>query len=200
MAPSAIAIAEDRTEDRVAPCTFISKSPNQVLTRRSARHVEIAPGVRAPQGERDWIEAQKRKNEERELSGLQPLPVDDTPWRVEFKNHLFKTDHPALIEWLRNHRAFNITGPSSFYEQGAAPDEPRPTLTEQFTKIATASAEADIDTLQAALKEERDTHNRVPVIEAAEAALRSFAGSDSESGNDATTGDGDSPSDPHSTD
>lgn len=187
MAPTATASTED-TAAAVAPVTFISISANQVLVRRPERFVDNGMGGKVRQNFEDWLEAQRKQNHERELSHLEPLPIDETPWKVEFENHVFDTSDPKLIEWLRGRDTFNVVGPSGFYEQGAAPDEPRPTLAEQAVKIARASAEADVDAINDVLRLEKDTHNRVPIIQAAEAALRSFAeGSEPDSGS--ATGD-----------
>jgi len=182
MAPTAVAPAGEQTEASVAPVTFISISPNQVLTRRPEKYVDNGLGGKVRQSYEDWLDAEGRKNHEREISGLESIPVDDTPWKVEFENHIYDATHPGIITWLREHPRFNVVGPSGFYEEGAAPDEPKPTLAEQVKAIAEAAAEADVDKINEALQLERDTHKRVPVIQAAEAALRSFAGSESDTG------------------
>lgn len=193
MAPTATAPTGDTTEASVVPVTFISISPNQVLTRRPERFVDNGMGGKVRQTFEDWVEAQRVKNHERELSHLEPLPIDETPWKVEFENHLFEAKSQTLIDWLRGRPTFNVVGPSGFYEQGAAPDEPRPTLAEQSVALAKATAEADVDRINEVLRLEKDTHNRVPIIQAAEAALRSFAEG---SGSDSGTATGDSSSTP----
>ena len=100
------------TETPTETVTFNSKSPNLVLTRRQARHVDNGLGGKMVLGFEEWVERQKEKNHERELSGLDPLPIDETPWKVEFHNHVFKTDNEGLIEWLRGHRNLNANAPS----------------------------------------------------------------------------------------
>lgn len=181
--------AEQATESAV----FHGKSPNLVLTRRSPRHVDDGMGGKVVLGYEEWMERQREKNHEREVAGLDPLPIDDTPWRVEFHHHIFKTDHPQLIAWLRSHPNLNAVTPTGFFESGRAPDEPRPTIGERMTAIAEATADVDVDALKAELDDERATHQRAPIIQAAEAALRRFAEAP-EPGADGGTGDGDQPS------
>ena len=93
---------------------------------------------------------------------------------VEFEAHRFTTDDPELIEWLRSHRLFNV----SFWEEGAAPDEPKPTVAEQQKAIASAAVRQDVEKLADVIRVEKETHNREPVLLAAEAALEEIAGED----------------------
>lgn len=174
------------TEIPTETVTFTSISPNQVLTRRAERHVDNGLGGKEILTEREYFQRMEDKGEE----------FDRTPWKVEFDNHIFTVDETYkrerglsesevqnLLKWLRNHHAFNVNAPSGFYEQGAAPDEPQPTLAHQMKRIAETTAEADVDSLQAVLDLERNTHNRPAILQAAEAALRTFAGgSESEAG------------------
>lgn len=170
--------AEQATQTETV--TFIAKSPNQVLTRRPARHVDNGLGGKEVLSESEWMERMRERGED----------FDDTPWKVEFINHSFSTDDARLIEWLRNHRNFNANVPGGFYEQGAAPDEPQPTMDQQMKQIKAASGKADIDGLKAVLDLERETHNRPVIVQAAEAALLAFAGGSPEPGAAAGTGDG----------
>jgi hypothetical protein len=160
------ATAEPQTET----ITFLSRSPNQVLTRRSTRYIQDGESGKRVLSESEWIAQQEDANTARLAQGKDPVDIDRTPWKVEFQNNLFSTDNPQLIKWLREHTLFNV--PHGFYEQGKAPDEPRPTMTEQMTEIADASAFGDLERVQKALDLERDTHNRLPILEAAGAAVK----------------------------
>lgn len=182
------------TEIPTETVTFNSKSPNLALTRRPPRKVDDGMGGKIAQGFEEWVERQREQNHQRELAGLEPLPIDETPWKVEFHHHVFKTSDSGLIAWLRSHKNFNTNGPTGFYEAGAAPDEPKPTLNEQMTAIIDAQAELDVDRLTALIDAERGTHNRPAVLQAAEAALRKLAEGAPEPGADAGTGNGDSSS------
>jgi hypothetical protein len=169
---------------------FISKCPNQVLTRRKARHVEDGLGGKKVEGQEEWLQRQEDINDARLLRGDDPLPIDRTPWKVEFAHNVFKTDNPKLIEWMRSHRLFN--NPAGFWEMGAAPDEPKPTLDQQMTAIAEAAASGDLPGVEAVISLENETHKRPSVLQVAEAAatrLREF-GSELESGAPTDSGGG----------
>lgn len=181
--PTATAETETQT------VTFNSRSHNQILTRRPPRNETNEFGQKAVVTEEEWF---ARKRQEQEETGES---FDDTPWRVEFVNHVFKTDHPKLLRWLRQHPKLGVNAPSGFWEVPPTEDELRPTPAEQFIAIAEAQ-KLDPDEASEALFQirdnERDTHNRPAVIGAAEAALSVIAEEPSESEADAgATGNGD---------
>lgn len=89
---------------------------------------------------------------------------------AQFEKGIFETDDPKVIEGLISNPNFE----RDFWMQGRAPDEPKPTLAEQVTRISSAAAEGNRSEIEAALQEERDTHNRSAVILAAEGALRAL--------------------------
>jgi hypothetical protein len=155
--------------------TFVSWCPNQVVTRRATRYIATATGQRVEQTQQDWIREQQEKNEERELNKLPPKEIDEAPWKVEFQNSRYDTSDMSpesaeiITDFLRSHWLFQH--PHGFWEMGAAPDEPRPTLSEQNVRIARASVAFDTDELQAVINEEKATHNRPSVIQGAEAAI-----------------------------
>lgn len=158
--------------------TFISKCPGQVLVRRGVRYVQDGENGRRALDEAEWISRQEDLNFQRVSKGEPELEVDLTPWKVTFVNHRYEVpdDLPEqarekLLNFLRGHRRFNQDGPSGFWEEGKAPDEPRPTLTEQTREIGAASAAGDHERLEAVLTLEKETHNREAVIVAAEAAI-----------------------------
>lgn len=186
--------AATETPTKTESVTFMARSENQVLVRRSARHVTDEYGRRELLGFEEYLQQQKDRNEKREDEGLDPLPIDDTPWKVQFEKHLFTTDHPKLIAWLRQHSKLNFNGPSGFYEDGNAPNEPKPRMQDQMAAIIDAQGDLDVERLQDVLKVERDTHNRPVIIQAAEAAIRKLAEGPSESGADAVPSDGAEPS------
>lgn len=150
--------------------TFIAQSPEQVLTRRPVHYVSDGLGGRMALTYEEYLEREKDANRQREMRGEEPLPIDDTLWKVEFQNHMFETDDPVLIEWLRAHNLFeNVKG---FWEQGAAPDEEQPTLAAQMDSLNDASAAYDRSAVEAVIAEEKNTHNRTAVLQVADAALR----------------------------
>jgi|GEM_PF-4130223 len=156
------------TETKTAVVTFISKSPNQVLTRRKARHVEDGLGGKKVEGQEEWIQRQEDLNDSRIAHGRDPEPIDRTPWKVEFDHGLFKTDDQTLIDWMRDHRLYN--NPNGFWEMGAAPDEPRPTLDQQMKAIAEAAADGDLEGVEEVITVENETHKRPTVLQVADAA------------------------------
>lgn len=125
--------------------TFYSKSPNQLL----------------------WLEPAR-------------FPVDDPSGRrldpgtegksVEFENGTYTTEDEDTIKALREHRLFN----SAFYEHGNAPDEPKPTVKEQLSKVTKAASDKDAEAVREVIAKERETHNREVVLDAAEDVLEAI--------------------------
>lgn len=187
------------TAEPLTKTVFMSRSPNQVLTRRATRYVDNGQGGKKEQSYGGWLADQEELNVQRELAdGPEAVkPIDDTPWKAEFANSEYQVPDviqghtvseegkERFVKWLRSHKDINT--PHGFWELGNAPDEARPTLTQQFTEIADAAAFGDPDRVQAALQLERDTHNREPVLVAAEAALARFEQIAPESGAEAGT-------------
>jgi hypothetical protein len=96
----------------------------------------------------------------------------------------YTTSDPEEIEWLRNHDEFG----SKFVEAGS--DEPKPTVAEQVTAVASA---VDIDQLEEIDTLERETHNRQIVLDAVHAAAERMA---PEAGADEETSSTSPPADP----
>jgi hypothetical protein len=184
------ATASEPTETKTV--TFISKSANQVLTRKTTRHVDDGMGGKMVLGEEEWLQRQEDLNDTRIAHGKEPEEIDRTPWKVEFNHNVFSTDDPKLLEWLRAHWLFN--NPRGFWEMGAAPDEPKPTLDQQMIAIADAAALANIEGLEELIDAENKTHKRPSVLQAAGAAVTRLRELDSEPGPGATSDTGSSPS------
>lgn len=173
--------------------TFIAaRCPNLVLVRRAARVRMDETGNRTFVNYDEWIQQQEDLNFSLIQQGKEPQEIDRTPWRAEFENGILTVEDPALIEWLRSHRLFNNVE-RGFYEQGNAPDEPKPTLTQQTQAIGAASAIGDLERLEEILALEKDTHNREPVLAAAEAAITGIRKLEAQMGSGAGT-DGDNES------
>lgn len=163
--------------------TFIAaRSHDLVLTRRPVRYrIDSENGAKHPVTFDEWIAQQEDLNFKLVSEGKEPLEIDRTPWKVEFVGGRYKAETEEIAEWLRNHKLFNNSD-RGFYEQGKAPDEPKPTLTEQAGAIAEASAMVEIDRLEEILELERSTHNREPILVAAEAALSRIRKLESQTG------------------
>ena len=189
------------TATATKPVTFISRFPNlrivrvaeDVLRNEAGRKVgAIAPG--SLQNERHGIED------------------DGAPWEINFEGGVFVTDDPILIDFLRNHKPFNPADGSGdrdvmgagcnidYWEQGAPPEELRPTLAEQSAAIGRFGALGDEEGLKALLDEERATHNRESVTQGAESALAAFAELAPQQGVGADPNNGEPPSAPPPTD
>lgn len=96
----------------------------------------------------------------------------NTPNRqVEFQHNQLRVDDPKLAEELRDHPGFN----RHFWELGNAPNEPKPTLQDQLSALATAAGNQDPDGVAAVLRTEKETHKREVVITSCEAALEAMA-------------------------
>jgi hypothetical protein len=171
--------------------TFIAKSPNQVLTRRKVRYVSDGEGEKTALDEQEWLNRQEDLNDSRESRGEEPKEIDRTPWKVEFAHNVFRTDNAKLIAWMRNH--WLCDNPEGFWEMGAAPDEPRPSLDHQMTAIAEAAASGDIEGVEEVIKAENETHKRPSVLQVAEAAVKRLREFDPESGSGAPSGNNGGP-------
>jgi hypothetical protein len=79
------------------------------------------------------------------------------------------------IATIRELDQFNTQAPNAIWEEGKAPNEPKPTVDERNGQIARATARRDVPALEAIVADETETHNRRVVIRAAEHAIRSIA-------------------------
>jgi hypothetical protein len=180
----------ETTQEQGQKVRFGSKYQGLILTRVQERTVFDGFGRPRPQNQDEWIREQEAKNDEREARGVDPLPIDRSPWKVEFDgNGMFETEDPILIDFLRGHDNFGMDRPSGFHEIPPTDDELKPTPSEQRKAIARASAERDVDALAEIRKQEEDTHNRPEIVELAVASIEAFAERPPESGADAETGE-----------
>lgn len=135
--------------------TFVARSENQYISIEDARKPQFDPLGRV-------VVAQSNGK------------------HVQFQNNMFVANEASaekigmsldeLLAFLRGHENFNMNRTGGFWEEGAAPDEPRPTLTDQMRAVATASAAGDLDLLSAIRGVEEETHKRHAVFAAIEAA------------------------------
>jgi hypothetical protein len=105
-----------------------------------------------------------------EIRGITSPEPDESPWSVQFIDSYFETDDETIIEFIREHELFN----TDVWEAGAAPDEPQPTYSDQMKAISVAAATRNIPELEAVIKEEKKTHNRPPILQAADAAIEAI--------------------------
>jgi hypothetical protein len=117
---------------------FLSRSPNQ--------QVVVDPGreeLRDPQGA--------------------VLQTGRSPRFVNFVGNRLETDDADAIKRLREDDLFQH--PNGWWEEGKAPDEPKPTRESQNKAITRATAQGDVDKLEEIRTEELNTHNRRDVLE-----------------------------------
>lgn len=105
-----------------------------------------------------------------EVIGTTKPEPDESPWTIQFTDSHFETSDDVLIEFIRKHELFN----TEIWESGAAPDEPQPTYSDQMKAISVAAAGRNIPAIEAVIKEEKKTHNRPPIIQAADAAIEAI--------------------------
>lgn len=132
--------------------TFYSRFPDLTIVRKKRRHMRDADG---------------------EVYGISGPEEGESPWEVQFNGSLLTTDDPVLLDFLRDRPNFNV----DIWEDGSAPDEPRPTAEDQHKAITAATVEADAEALDELIAQERMTHNRAPIIRAAEFAREQFGDS-----------------------
>jgi hypothetical protein len=137
-------VTPTETPTKTETASFLSRSPNLRLTVRPPRF------------------------EKRHVDGRVIEPAD-AGLAVQFKQNRVDLDDPELIEFMRNHRLINRF--DGFWEEGRAPDEPRPTLTDQQGALTKAAMQLDVEGIKAVIAEEERTHNRVAVLEPARDAL-----------------------------
>lgn len=183
------------TETKGQKVRFASKYTGLVLTRIPERTVRDEFGNPRTISRSDWIAQREEDNRKRVANGLDPEPIDRSPWKVEFDNTgNFETDDPVLIDFLRNHDKFGVDAPSGFDEIPPSAEELRPTPQERFQEIAAAQRIEDegprVDALADILQDEKATHNRPVVIQATDAALLVATDEPAESEGDAETGNG----------
>jgi hypothetical protein len=174
---------------------FRSRDPEQVLTVRAAPNIDNGRGGKKVQSFKEYIEEQERNNIQRELTGADPLPIDDMPWKIEFKHNTFETSDPRVIEWLRAHPTIGTNGPSGFYEEPPPAESPETAMADPIMRIVKAQAienlEDSVAALDEILQEEIAGPNRPAIVKAAEAAIDAKVEEPSEPEGTAETGNGD---------
>lgn len=97
--------------------------------------------------------------------------LDDGPVDPET---MLPTPQDAL-GWLRSHPQLNIL----FFEEGAEPDRPRPTDKEFYAALKGFAEERNVEAIAGLVKQERGSHNREQLIDAALVALTALGGEES---------------------
>lgn len=92
------------------------------------------------------------------------------------------------IDVIRELDHFNVNATNGIWEEGAAPDEARPTVDEQNAQIGRAAAMRDRAALEALIADEQETHNRRVVIRAAESALAGIDAAEEAEGSEGGSG------------
>jgi hypothetical protein len=163
-----MATAKKTTKRKPKKVTFMSRFPDLTLTRIPEDYILDARGA---------------------VIGKQKPEPDESPWSYSFDNSILETSDPVAIEFIREHELFN----RDIWEAGAAPDEPKPTNAEQMAIISQAAATRDVEAIEALIEDEKNNHDRLPIIQAAEAALSALEGLPTELGGG--SGEGEIPSD-----
>jgi len=99
--------------------------------------------------------------------GVEKPEPDESPWSYSFEDSILETEDDICITFIREHELFN----RDIWEAGAAPDEPKPTNGEQMKAISIAAANRDVVALEELIEDEGKNHDRLPIIQAAEAAI-----------------------------
>lgn len=184
---TAILTPETDAPETTEKVTFMSRSENQVLTRKKTRHVLDANGERRVQTEADWRTEMQAASEKLVREGKEPLDYDRSPWKIQFELNRFVTDDPVLIDWLRGHEKLDYNGPSGFYEvrDPVDVDQLEPKAIDQLRALQNALMTHDLSAAEAVLTVEHETHNRPQVLEAAASAVESLRELLAEAGLDA---------------
>lgn len=168
------ATAEPKTETETV--VFVSRSPNQILTRRPVRDLPDGFGGKVRLTEDEYLAREEDANAQRIARGEDPVEIDRTPWKAEFKDFRYETSDPTMIEFLRGHKNFNaVKAPSGFYEEGPAPEDPAVAAASLMERIVKAQAlpklEDSVATLHEILEEEKAGPNRPTLVEVIEMAI-----------------------------
>ena len=148
-----------KAEPKLEKVTFLSRSPNQRLV------FEFGDVIRNERGRVvEQVPSRAIEFVDQGAHGEWVFDPDD-----ESRDEWMRS--AELLAWLRRHPNFNSGQSGSFWERGAAPDEPKPTVLEQMDKINAGTFERDRKAVEDVLANERETHDREAVIAAAESAL-----------------------------
>lgn len=129
---------------KTKPTAFISRSQNQQVVIRAGVQQQTDP-----------------------LGNVIVQKVD--PIYANFQGNRFETTDPEVIKRLREIEGFGKV--DGWWEEGDAPDEPKPTQGQQVKAINKLTAKADVDGLHELIEAERAKHNRQYVIDLAEDAI-----------------------------
>lgn len=148
------------TDTQVKTIDFYSRGDNELVYRRSPVSAFTPQGAQYTVA--DGVSYSFAPDGKLSLEAGQDL-LPDGPVDPE-------TREPTLRDaaaFLRAHRQFNIR----FWEEGREPDRPLPTEKDFYAVVTRATAVLDPEPIEAALMQERETHNRTVLLEAAEGAL-----------------------------
>jgi hypothetical protein len=189
------AIAEPKTDTETV--VFVSRSPNQVLTRRPVRDMPDGFGGKVRLTEDEFLARERDANAQRTARGEDPVEIDEAPWKAEFVDYRYQTSDPTMIAFLRAHKNFGATqAPGGFYEEGPSPEDPAVAVSALMGRIVKAQAlpklEDSVATLHEILEEEKAGLNRPAIVEVVETAIEaklepSEPGADADSTKESTS-------------
>lgn len=78
------------------------------------------------------------------------------------------------IKTIRESEHYNVSTSFGVWEEGKAPDEPRPTVSEMNEAIAQATAQRSPEALDEIISFESENHNRSVVLQAARSAKKAI--------------------------
>lgn len=140
--------------------TFIAHCHNQVLV------IEQARDVRDDVNKKIGVIPSKQI----EFADSQFIVTDESAAKVGMT-------FDELVRWLHDHEQFEAVE-RGIWDEGAPPDELLPTIKEVSTAIFAAVARQEPDELMAIKERERATHNRLAVLQTADAGLEQLAEAD----------------------
>jgi hypothetical protein len=161
--------------------TFFSRCPDQVLVLRPQQKVSNGAGGFEILTREAFIQREEDVNRQRVKNGEKEIPIDDTPWKVQFENSMFTTDDLRVIEKLRKHPTFKTPGPSGFDEEPPPAEDPVAAMADPMKLIARSSVERNKVQLEAIREVELERDNPRPtIIEAVDTALEMIVEESSE--------------------
>jgi hypothetical protein len=159
------------TAEMTRTATFVSRGENTRLT--------IVPSLKRQVDVQNRIITQAFAGEhvqfEKSFAVITPDPVDADKSRIN-GSQLVNMPFDELVTWMRAHELFNAGRERNgcYWEEGNAPDEPKPSLADQMKALAQASALNDLGMVDEVREAEQETHQRVAILQACDEAEKTI--------------------------
>jgi hypothetical protein len=151
--------------------TFVSRGENTRLTIEPSRkrQTDVLDRIIIPQSTGEHVQFEKS------YATITPDPSDEAVSRINGSQKV-NMPYAELVAWMQNHELFNAGRERNgcFWQEGNAPDEPKPSLADQMKALAQASALNDLEMVDEVREAEQETHQRVAILQACDEAEKTI--------------------------